>query len=213
MAVFLNSFNPLCSSKKGKQAIEKYGLSPFIDGSCRREPDFEVDNPAITSLCRPKKLIPRLVINDLVIYITNKRKYYGLGSERRLVAILQVIRLEESHCKAMVWYSQNNLNISQNIICANTKPLPADHTHHIHGMRGEVNVCIWDDAYRKRMTNYPKVAICKIWNHILNTENPPLLEDDIMKEIFGRIPGTQNPPRLSKIEWKNFQKLILNINN
>lgn len=209
MAVFLNSFTPLCASEMGKRAVSQYNLNPFIDGSCRREPDFEATYPAITSLCRVKKLIPRLKVGDLVIYVTNKKKYYDKISERRLVAILEVIHLEETHENAMNWYMSNDERISQNIIFENTEPLPADHTHHINGKPGEVKICLWDQEYKKRMEDYSKVAICKIWNEHINLRKPLVLPDKLMKQVFGRIPGTQNPPKLKNNEWNLFQNLIL----
>jgi len=41
MAIYMSSFCPLICTDAGKQAAGKYKLPPFIDGSCRREPDFE----------------------------------------------------------------------------------------------------------------------------------------------------------------------------
>ncbi|MGB3606657.1 MAG: hypothetical protein WA775_10405 [Psychroserpens sp.] len=209
MKIFLNSFIPLCTSKLGKQAVKQFGLFPFIDGSCRREPDFEANYPAITSLCRMKKLIPRLEIGDLVIYVTSKKQYYNKAKERRFVAILQVIKFANTHNQAMDWYNDNDEKVSQNIICDKTDPLPLNHTHQISRHNGEVNLNRWDAAYKLRMREYPKVAICKIWGNRLNLVEPPILSNELMMQVFSRIPGTQNPPMLNHSEWLNFQNLVL----
>ena len=68
----------------------------------------------------------------------------------------------------------------------------------------------WDKAYMERSNNYPKVAICKVWNKHLYLDTPPILTEKTLRSVFGRIPGVQNPPALKGNEWDNFQKLILN---
>lgn len=212
MSVFLNSFVPLCSTKKGRKSIETFGLSPFVDGSCRREPDFEKERPAITCLCRTNKLVPRLKTGDLVIYMTNKRKYYNGKPERFLIAILEVEEIVASHEQAMEWYSSNDFELSQNIICDATNPLDSEYTHHITDHKdetGKPKIRRWDADYRHRSKNYPVVAICSIWKNSLNLVNPKLLADEDMDAVFKRKTGTQTPPKLKVEEWDRFQEIIL----
>ena len=45
---YLVSYRPLSYNAYGRAAVYKYDLPPFIDGSCRREPDFESPFPSIT---------------------------------------------------------------------------------------------------------------------------------------------------------------------
>lgn len=45
----LNSYTPLCINKMGCIAIEKYDFPPYIDSSCRREPDFQNKYPSISA--------------------------------------------------------------------------------------------------------------------------------------------------------------------
>jgi len=71
----LVTYIPLCYSMYGMKAIEEYGLKPFIDASCRREPDFESNFPSITALCRKNKLAPQLKVGDIVVYLTKPGKY------------------------------------------------------------------------------------------------------------------------------------------
>lgn len=93
----LSSFYPLCMSEIGMNAIEKYGYPPFIDSSCRREPDFENEYPSITVLCRQRKFAPILCQNDIVVYITVKGKWFKDYGHRRLIAILEVTEKKHSH--------------------------------------------------------------------------------------------------------------------
>ena len=56
---YLCSFTPLGVNKRGRAAADVAGLPWFIDGSCRREPDFENSRPSISALCRAWKFVPR----------------------------------------------------------------------------------------------------------------------------------------------------------
>lgn len=42
----LNSYTPLCFNKMGRIAIQKYAFPPYVDSSCRREPDFQNEYPS-----------------------------------------------------------------------------------------------------------------------------------------------------------------------
>jgi hypothetical protein len=63
---FPTSFRPISLTAAGRRAVRERGYAPFIDGSCRREPDFEARFPAITALCRPT-FAPRVIVNDLCV--------------------------------------------------------------------------------------------------------------------------------------------------
>ena len=211
MAIFLNSYHPLCKYPKGREAIEIFNHKPFVDGSCRREPDFENKFPAITGLCRTDKLINRLNENDLIIYITVKMSYEGLLGWY-FVGILQVLRLENNHIDAAEWYVNNGLPSSQNVCTPHSAPLHYKHSHYrapYFDRYGNPDIRKWNLEYRQRSIDYPKVAICQVWNENLYLESPFLLSRETMTEIFNRIPGTQNPPTLDPFEWSNFQTIVL----
>jgi hypothetical protein len=74
---FLATYRPLVRSLAGRQAIQEYSLPPFIDGSCRREPDFESPFPSITATCRGGNFAPRLREGDRVAYLTVRGRYHG----------------------------------------------------------------------------------------------------------------------------------------
>jgi len=72
----------MCRSKPGRRAIEAFALPPFIDSSCRREPDLESRSPSISALCRRTKFAPRLYPTDRVVYITTKGRYDDFAYDR-----------------------------------------------------------------------------------------------------------------------------------
>jgi hypothetical protein len=215
MTVFLNTFQPLACNKFGRNNAITNNLPFFIDGSCRREPDFQNNYPAITQLCRPNKLVLRLNVGDLVIYLTKKGHYLNQPAHWRFIGILEVINIVQNHTLAAAFYTNRNINLSQNIICNQTAPFPLNMTHGLCGFKrigltAQNVITIWNRAYVFRSTNYPLTAITRTWNNNLYLNNPPIITSQMMLNIFGRIPGTQNPPKLSNTEWTNF-RIALNI--
>src|SRR5258708_709609 len=95
---YLCSYKPLVLTRAGCEASATFGLPPYIDSSCRREPDFESQHPSISALCRRRMFAPRLQEGDVVAYITVKAPYAPeVASHWRLVAILRVRRRFETH--------------------------------------------------------------------------------------------------------------------
>ncbi len=105
------------------KAISDYNLPPFIDGSCRREPDFESRFPSITSLCRGGKFAPKLLPGDLVIYMTTKGKWLSGEKHRRLVGILKVLEKTLNQYVASEWYSHRGLTLSSNCLDDGNSPM------------------------------------------------------------------------------------------
>ena len=205
MPTFLNSFYPLCYTKKGLEAVNR-GLPPFVDGSIRREPDFENEYPAITGLCRTNKLIPRLCKRDNVIYITNKGTYSGTR-HWCLVAVLQVEEIVGSHYDTANFYRERGLAYPQNLMIPETKRKPLEETHQDNRdfkHNGIIDADAWDRAYKWRANKYPLVARCSIFQDYKFLFAPPIINEDTMYSIFGRIPGTQMPPELEPEEEIRF---------
>ncbi|MES0488442.1 MAG: hypothetical protein ABUK01_00515 [Leptospirales bacterium] len=214
MNVFLNSYHPLCKTKKGRQAAKCCDYPLFVDGSIRREPDFENLNPAITNLCRPNKLIKRLEKGSLVVYMTTIFNSYKQNKHWRLVAVLEVETIVDSHKDAEKWYLDHHKeDVSQNIICDSTEALSIESTSQIpnkHYLKnGKIDQNKWDKLYQNRARNYPKVAICNIWNNIMELSEPKTITRDDMIEIFDKQPGTQNPRKFKSDEWQKFQKIVI----
>ena len=213
MDVYLNSFLPICANKFGRNSIISNSLQPFIDGSFRREPDFQNNFPAITQLCRPGKLVPRLKRGDLIIYITKKGNFGNDYPHWRFIAILEVIYLCHNHFSAANYYHNYNIPVSQNIFCVKTSPFALNMTHGICGFKhGNLSptriINLWDEFYKKLSLSHGQTAITKVWKNHLYLVNPAILTKDTMLNIFGRIPGTQNPPKLTNAEWENFKNAM-----
>ena len=107
MPDYLVTYRPLIESKEGVQASERFGLPPYIDASCRREPDLAHGMPAVTALCRGAMFAPRLEVNDRVVYMTVKRRWDESLDEScwKLVAALHVIHKTLSHG---LWSGESN---------------------------------------------------------------------------------------------------------
>ncbi len=211
---YLCSYKPLISSAKGRHAAT-FNLPPFINGSCRREPDFECQFPSISALCRFKMFAPRLHPNDSIAYITIKGKYLGVHQEHwRLTAILKVIERFTSHEDAAKWYNTRGIVIPNNCMVDGNRPMPFEKTHrklpkHLIKRKkcwdNKKLVRFWDAIYRYRTRNCGIFLVCEA--EFLELQEPPILTKEGMKEIFGRIRVTKNPLSISKDEFRSLRTL------
>ncbi len=217
----LNSYRPLCSTELGIQAVDKYGLPPFIDASCRREPDFENEYPSISSLCRQELFAPNLFQNDIIAYITVKGNWFADYPHYRLVAILEVIERRNSHNVARDWYTNKGIDVPSNCMTIDSMPLPFDYTagdfdkvtdlrrfmsrkDELRNSIGARRVELWNQRYQERATKYPTFIITK--SIFKELHNPPILTLEKMENIFDRIPNTRNPNIIEKEQFKNLAK-------
>ncbi|MBL8049788.1 MAG: hypothetical protein JNM46_01075 [Anaerolineales bacterium] len=165
---FLSSFRPLNINKQGRKAITTLGLLPYVDGSCRREPDFESAFPSISAICHAGKFAPRLEEDDAIIFITVKDKYPPLDFRHwRLVSILKVIKRFETHQEAKEWYLSKKLPLPSNCMVEENKPLPLEMTtwpkpYYKYKKINDPNriISIWDKQYRDRVQKYGTFLIC-----------------------------------------------------
>lgn len=195
---YLVTYRPLVRNGRGKIAIARYGLAPYVDDSCRREPDFEAVFPSITGICRGAKFAPRLSVSDTVVYLTVKGKYSGYRvGHWRLTAVLQVVNRFESHGDAGAWYRERGLEVPRNCMVPGNPPLPMDQTANPHNYS---NVRIWDAVYRRRVSKHSVFLACESLFRELH--DPPVVTSEMLMEWFGRIPGTQPPPLISDHEYR-----------
>ncbi len=205
---YLTTFRALAHNAHGRRAIKAFGSPPFIDASCRREPDLESKFPSITALCRGGNFAPRLKEGDVVAYMT-KAIAYPCGTERcrRLVAVLRVYKswlagIDETgrqvHERAAAWYRSKGLSIPSNCIVRGNDPLPLEQTD-LH----QKNLRKWDAKYWKRARRFGVFHACEPLFKEL--QNPPRLTDDQLRKWFGKLPGTQNPGALPA---EDFAKLV-----
>lgn len=202
---YLATYHPIIGRAAGREAVVREGLPPFVDGSCRREPDLESEFPSITATCRAGAFAPRLQVGDEVAYITVKGRYSDdTVSGWRVVAVLRVIRKFATHDAAAAWYASEGLPPPSNCLVADNPPKPLHLTHRWppqeirERMRRELAdaqvVRLWDATYRGRIRVWPLLLACKPLYRELHSP-PQLRQEDIIR-IFGRVPGTQNPPAI-----------------
>lgn len=197
MPIYMNSYHPLCINRIGQERAKKYSIPPFVDASCRREPDLESNRPSISSLCRGRNFAPRLVENDVVVYITVKRDYLSHGAKHwRLAAILQVLERRDSHSDARDWYVKNNLPLPSNCMVTGNAPLAVSKTAYKSGTCNEVSKA--DQDYRKRAKDNPEFLICRAL--YLELHSPTIISERMMMRAFKRIPPTRTPSQIEPHE-------------
>jgi len=194
---YVNSFRPLVASRAGVTASEEYGLPPFIDGSIRREPDFEHPQPVITCLCRADRFAPRLVPGDHVTYLTVKGRYKAVESQRRLIAVFRVERLFDTHADAAAWFSRHGLRLPNNLMVKGNPPNPLNHSHRCNSNRDLPEKewhRNWDLGYHKRARAHGRVVGCSVL-FVDPSWSAPVVSENVLVQVFGRVPGTRNPGR------------------
>lgn len=224
----LNSYKPLCINDFGKRAITEYGFAPFIDASCRREPDFENEFPSISALCRKGKFAPKLKEKDVVVYITVQSDYRTEEikiNHNRLVAILQVAKVFKTHETAAEWYLRNNLSLPSNCMIEGNPPKSFDQTAAATFFKGKKDIQkfldrpeefqkkfgkkyieTWDADYKERAHSWQNFVITK--PIFLDLENPPIILREDFMEIFNRVPNTQTPNKINQSQFIELAKLV-----
>jgi len=192
---YLNSYRPLIRNRFGRQACRKFGHPPFVDASCRREPDFESAFPSITAICRVKQFAPRLEVGDSVIYVTTKGS--AATGLRHVVAALQVIARFDSHRAAAEWYKSMALPVPSNCLVPGNPPLDIDHTD--GGKPPASDLRRWDLTYQLRTRRCGTFLVCKPLK--IELHKPPTITEQELKSIFGKVPATRTPPAIKRAEF------------
>jgi hypothetical protein len=198
---YLCSFKPLIITSAGRRLAKSGSFPPFIDGSIRREPDLESAYPSISALCRGRNFAPRLREGDAVAYISVKGTYDGqVPSHWRLVAILDVIQRFETHTQAAEWYRAHGFPIPSNCVVPHNPPKhPAVSAWPRKPQRG------WEARYRARSIQFGDLLACT--SRFIDLSDPPPITEADMVRIFGRIPGTHNPPAITTAQMNGLQNL------
>jgi hypothetical protein len=207
---YLNSYHPLCSEPSGQSTIKRHKLPPFVDGSCRREPDFQSAFPSVTALCRRKKFAPRVFEDDSITYIAVLKKYEpGMPAHWRYVATLKVVRRFESHEEGADWYVKKGLTLPVNCVVEGNPCLPYDMTIGVTSKNSASTdelLADWDAAYKSRKEECGVFLVCQ--PEFLNLDDPPIVTREDMLRIFGRIPPTQNPTDIKDTEFEELSAMI-----
>lgn len=187
MANYIVTYRPLAATKLGRMVAERTGIPPYVDASCRREPDLEQRYPSVTSLCRGRWFVPRLEKGDRIVYLTVCGNYPGEDFRHwRLTAILKVKRILDNHAEAALWYRARGLPIPTNCMIPGNRPLPLKLT----GESG-VSLHAWDAVYRTRADETGAFAVCMPLFRELRV--PPVVRRRDLERIFGEIPATRTP--------------------
>ena len=133
-----------------------------------------------------------------MVYMTVKAKYPDYTYDhRRLTAILEVIKRFPSHGEAAKWYKAQGTTLPSNCMVRENPPLGLDHTSNRDGF---THVECWDVIYRMRTNITPVFLACRAI--FLDLNNPPVVTEEMMLHIFGRVPGTRNPPAIKEEEYE-----------
>lgn len=203
MNYWINTYHPLAASPSGPWTTCQPPLPPYVDASCRREPDLEAQRPAITGLCRTAA-VKRLRCDDVVAYFTVKRIYEaGAVPHRRLTAVLRVVAEERSHASAARWYEQHGFPLPRNVMVPGNGPLPLAQTE--GGYRDKDGAIVlpkssqdearvlqhWEKLYQKRRYDVGAVRICE--PIYVNVCEGYAFRDHVVDEVFGKagFPNTQ----------------------
>ncbi len=211
-ACYINTFTPLTASAAGRAAMQAQALPAFIDGSIRREPDLEHVFPSISCLCRGDKFAPRLRPNNLVAYMTKKGRY-GADVPRhwRLIAVLEVMHLFDSHEDAAAWYTAQGCSLPSNCMVDGNSPEPLVRSHRLHidakRLTDDRLLRTWDLGYRHRAREFPRFVACQKRHVTLGFDAPVVLDQHLLA-AFGRIPGTHNPGKLSQDQFMRFLRSV-----
>lgn len=201
---FLATFRPLIRTARGRAAAQNRGLPLFIDGSCRREPDFESRFPSISATCRAGQWAPRLQEGDRVAYLTCKHKYPGDEvSGWRLVAVLRVVKRFPHHREAARWYRGKGCLVPSNCLADGNPPKALELTNGDppRGVKKLITansdpraiIRLWDCTYRRRVGKWPVFLATNV--EFLDLTHPLQLTEADFVRIFGRVPGMLNPPQ------------------
>jgi hypothetical protein len=211
---FLNSYTPLIASRAGQAAVLKHGLPPYIDGSCRREPDLESAYPSITAVCRGRIFVPRLSQGDTIVYLTKKGSYSPLNIPHwRLVAILQVRDVKLTHADAAKWYQAKRLPLPNNCLIADNPPVTLDKTvaASIAGISDAAVIKEWDKGYQDRVNITGRFVICDTL--FCDLHNPPVIKQSDLHAIFGKTPNTRIPLTIQPQQFGALKQLAFSGRN
>lgn len=207
---FLATFRPLCATAAGRSAVERRACPPFVDGSCRREPDFEATRPAITALSRGAQFAPRLRAGDQVAYVTTVGRYGELEEDHwRLVALLRVAQRFESHADAAAWYTRSRLALPRNLVVPGNAPLAFEHTDGVgadpDAEKSRDIVKRWEAEHRERAAQYGTVLLCDVLFREL--QDPPVITRAQWTSWCGGVPRTRTPPEIAAPLWARLERL------
>jgi len=201
--IYLSKYRPLAAIDSGLAAARQFGIPPYVDASCRREPDLQSAFPSISAICQGKLFAPKMAVGDIVVYITTLAAYDKYPAEHwRLSAVLKVIERFPTHEAAADWYRGRGLPLPSNCIVEDNPPIPLAETGGlICGGKEKKSLPQslgeWDATYRVRMAKCGDFVVTRPL--YLNIVRPPMMTQSDVQRIFpgGKMPLVRTPPTLS----------------
>ncbi len=164
-----NTYRPMALTDIGRKRALEHELPAFIDGSFRREPDFQMNHPSISALCRKGHFAPKLDVGHSIVYCAKKEQYKSNTPFWCLVAMLKVIQRFENHNDAAAWYLKNEGRLPSNCMVSGNQPQDFDKTLGFKNPNKRNDFSQnprllerWDNDYRKRAQLNPDFLACDI---------------------------------------------------
>jgi len=205
------SFNPMCITARGRRAVKSHGVKPFVDSSCRREPDLEAAYPTITEICRPGKFAFKLAAGDEVVYVSTKDCFGSKLPHHRYVARLVVLKVIVGHSRAAAFYRSYTKILPSNCIVPNNPPMDwrfvGGEILKLTARAMKRRVSIADKYYSYLAKRFPVFVICKAI--YMNLDDPRQIFNVDWVSNFGRVPGTQNPTSFASHVVHAFESAII----
>jgi hypothetical protein len=141
--------------------------------------------------------------------MTNKNRYFDQNT-RYLTAILEVKHILPNHREACRYYSEHKMPVPSNCVVRSNPPLSLKNSAGLVWLAGikktNRRYRRWKALYSMRAKQQPLFAVCTPIYRNLN--DPQRVTEENLREAFGRIPGTQNPPRISRIEYQKLLRIM-----
>jgi hypothetical protein len=184
--IYLVSYTSLANSRRGRNVANAQGIPPYVEFSCRREPDFESDPPFISGLCGPQ-FVASLQTSDVLIYFTKKSATHTEG--QRLVAVLELDQVFSSPQDAADWYQSKGRRVPYSCIVPGNPPVPIWMTDPKMTPRTAkyTDSMVWDRAvYVPRAKRCVKCFACR--RVFLKLTEPPIIEEAFWRYWFDDDP-------------------------
>ncbi len=210
-----NTYRPLAYTALGRKRAVEYELPPFIDGSCRREPDFQMSSPAISALCRSWAFAPKLDVGHHIVYCAKKAAYKGKAAFWCLTALLKVEARFDDHWEAAAWYMENEGHVPSNCMIDYNPPIKFEKTLGYYAKeekefkQNSRYLQPWDNSYKRRAETYPAMFACKVIECAL--EAPIIVTPEMVsKQCPSRkLPNSyHNKFEITEADWNWFQSLF-----
>ena len=104
----------------------------------------------------------------------------------------------DTHVDAAEWYRAKGLPLPSNCMVRGNDPLGVEHTAHPKRDLRE-----WDLGYWARTRKTGTFLACKA--HYLELCVPPVVTEEQLVGVFGKVPATRNPPAITK---EQFSRLL-----